>query len=439
MTSEIFEVVGVDYLSQLPRELIEGILYLLPPKDALGLLQTNRRLHEVISSCDAYWRMACVDGMMIASQATLEHHLRNVGSPKELHLQKSRHFDRTFSRSLKAATLPRKYPAKGSKGCRFARNDLIVEVVPAGASNKDSAKQNLKVIVAKLDHETGTFNQLYCCDFSECHDIVTAYLASNSKHLLFTSECGHWVCCDYSSKTTLYCWKGNNHSESICIGCCKECFLVVSPDIGFSCQYGTRHYYWHFDILKLGKRKGVQQTVDIKFPAEHIHEAFVPFSLLTQKIYVVPTSEDTDNKGFCRSHRIILQCGTMIVIYKFELPATLITKPEKILCTICDDPESFMEEPCPLDLEFPTNLMILSADYQQLGVIYDFLLHVWDLRTFEKHCVEVDLWSPVCELLVVGRVFSILGSAEGRGQLQVSVRLVQFLPLVRWQLLKYVS
>jgi len=133
MTSEIFEVVGVDYLSQLPRELIEGILYLLPPKDALGLLQTNRRLHQVISSCDAYWRMACMDGMMIASQATLEHHLRNVGSPKELHLQKSRHFDRTFSRSLKAATLPRKYPAKGSKGCRFARNDLIVEVVPAGS------------------------------------------------------------------------------------------------------------------------------------------------------------------------------------------------------------------------------------------------------------------------------------------------------------------
>lgn len=421
ITEMACEPQGVDYLSQLPCELLEKIFYGLPPNDALSLLQANRRLHEVVGSCDAYWKTACIDGVMIASEATLHYHLKSVGSPKELYVQMSRQFDRTFHRSLKSATLPRRYPAKESKGCRSIQNGLIVEILTAGPPKKDSPKQELKVIVAKLDKETGTFNRLYSCDFSDCHDIKTAFLAANSKHLLFSSECGHWVCCDYSSKTEVYRWEGMGPSESLCLGCCKTCFLVVSPDFGLNVHYGRKQFYWHFTILKLGKRKGVQQVVEVKFPAEHIHEVFLPLTLMTQEVYVVPDSDDLDDNGFCQSHRIILQCGTAIVIYRFEYPATLITKPEKILCTICDDPESSMDEPFPFSLEFPAHLIVLSADSQQLGVIYDYCLHVWDLRTFEKHCIDLDLWSPTCELLVLGRVFSILSSGEGRGHLQVGL------------------
>ena len=416
--------VGPDYLSQLPPELLREIASYLEGEACLALLRVSRRLCVVVGALDCYWKRACVDGVTLLCEGDVRQPLEagNFSGPREFFVAKKRHTTMVIGRALKSCTISRRgYAVKGggskasiADGFKFAEGGIMVEVVP---SSSDPSSE--EIVVAKLDSRANAFCKVFSCEVPECHHITTAY--ASPRHLLYATECGIWTGYDLRSKAELYSFKGCDLTESMSTGCCSKCFLVVCPDLCIDMQCSRRQYYWNLDILKLGKRQQLPQHFSIRFLAEHMHDSLAPFTMMIEKVYVVPSSEKTDGGGFCRSHDIIIQCGPVIAIYRLESPATLITHPLKVFCVLCDDPERKMEDVHVFEYDFLSNgRMVISEDHRLLGLLYSGCLTVWSLQSYEEErCVEVDVWSPSTELLALGKIYSVLGSDENRGKLQI--------------------
>ena len=413
---------GPDYLSQLPPELLREIVSYLEGSAGLALLRVSRRLHDVVGGLHSYWKKSCIDGVTVLCEDDVRRPLEagNFSGPREFFVAKQRHTTMAVGRPLKSGAVSRKYTGRsGNKDFinsdfKFVENGIVVEVIPS--SNDPSTEA---IVVVEFDCKTNSFRKIFSCPIPECHHVTTAY--ASPKHLLYATECGIWTGYDLHSKTKLYSFKGSELTEAVTTGCCDKCFLVVYPDLCIDTQHSKRQYYWSLEILKLGKKKQPTQQFNIRFPAEHIHDSLTPFALLVGEVYVIPSSEKTDNGGFCKSHEIIVQCGPVVAIYRLESPATLITQPLKIFCALCEDPERRMEDVHIFEYDFPSNGgIVISKDRTLLGMLYSSCLTVWNLQTYkEERCVDVDVWGPSTELLALGKIYSILGSDENRGKLQI--------------------
>ena len=450
-TGPKFEEPKVDYLSELPSELVLKILHFLDVPDAVHCRIVSRRWHSIISSFSGYWKEACRRSGL--SPLAVEKLAPVSGELPSLVVAALRHRQRLSSLSLSSrvghlVSQPHKavcnvrirglvtrstnlgIQGNISQRCCFIGQTYILtsdnwppDIYSVNTSDFIRGSSDKSVTKLFCNPNTCGSIKTYSASLSTSPGQVLWAKASADYILLLRHLTGEWIgYCPLKNEIVLH-WKSHfrksyspvpmGRSSATHITCCENCFLVCVAQ-----AVSSSSTFWELQILKIGKGSIIEPEVASKRtmlvqlqPGGEI----VDWALTQNRSQA---SAGTDEQGFCKRHRLVCQSNTFVCAYTVDL-----SMPEAKMVIKCD---SALVPSCKCHvLDSTTGLRTvtsinLSQDCQLLGcVINPFHLYIWEVESLQL-VTSVELkWAREYHaqelgIIALGHVYSVVHTNDGK-------------------------
>ena len=397
----------MDFIGELPPELVFSILVLLSLEDALACMLVSRSWYGRIYSLHEYWRSAA-DSLGVAG------HFRSLlpakyGSYRELALAIRRGRRYIASTNPEVKYLSAAYPPDVYFQCNFARFGVLVGTVYSNFSPEATTVEMLRpgTCILKKTHKLDPMGN------SAQSRIVWAHL--NCDYLLLVAASGRWRGFNLAERSIILDWQGPTlYDSSIMFSCCDQCHLVAM--VRLVSQRRPRESYWDVHLVQIGRGQTVPLHIHYRLDTPY-HIPPLQAGYGCKKTALLSRSAKTDTDSFCLLHWLAVQWADTVFFYEVLPPAKLASTPVEILTTGCSISELAT---CVSNEKLRNTEFVLSADSQLLGLVFRDRLHVWNLHTLSKEVTTKSIrcknvGGKVC-LIALGHLYTFIGfeSVEGR-------------------------
>lgn len=410
----------VDFISQLPPEVVLNIAHHLSVEEAVNCLQVSRRWYDILSDLQPFWRKACFRYGL--SERITDKLAPRYDSSKEFLLAAKRHRGLLYATPPQLRTITQGCPYNVHRVCQYASDEDMVSVIYQDF-------RPYEILVEKLLHSSVQevlLIQLGVYQTAE-NRIVWSQLLSD--FLYCATASGLWsVYCLRLGSLPLLEWKSDHlYDPDQRIGCCSACHMVCTCKLVCSHNHDP---YWDIRIisvdeetafqyvnLKRGARyqkNDIQTIVKFKLNATNIEITSRQSNSAKKKVTLLSSTSERDSKGRCLSHRLLLQWANVISAHHVAISGkrTLTSSsPECEYVVPCESKhfELAIVRNHGLNSEFE-----LSSDHKLIGTIFQSHLMVWDVESAEEvvSFAEIHLDKYTYEqmkLIALGHIYSIVG------------------------------
>ena len=430
----------MDFITELPPEVVARILSYLDVRDLLHCRAVSREWRENLEGHEQCWENACQQAGL--SQCKIHEYSSRFSLPtiaaavlKHRHWVTSSHStvdslvgstDFNLRRVLHLLITSGPSNATCFLGHGFVTVGLqppvdVRSVCTASKAMKKVTSHSHNPELDLIAKKKGRRNLLSYA-LTASNGWITWGKASPDYILFFTLR-GKWIGYSPLTDEVLLEWEGGSsgprglllggHGGGSCynISCCEKCFLVVTTEALFNSSPT-----WELQILKLGKGEVQPEVVDmrtilVKLQQEEKVLQWVLFPDL-QRLDLAWEEMEPD---FCPHHNLICICDTGISVYKIDLTMPepkLIQKACQVKIPTCRCHVLHLETglPCITSAQ-------LSADNHLLGLmVKPFHFYVWSTQTWEllttTHLSWVHTTVDTSRVIAVGHIYSVVATFE---------------------------
>lgn len=403
-------IATMDFIGELPPELVFSILVLLPLEDALACMLVCRAWYARIRGLGGYWRSA-------ATSLGVAGHLRSLLSTKyesyrELVLAAWNSRRYVISTEPQVKYLTASYPPDVYFQCNFARFGVLVGTIYSNFLPEATTVEMLRpgTCSLKKTHELDPVGN------GAQNRIVWANLYCD--YLLLVTASGRWRGFNLALSKIILNWQGPTlYDSSIMFSCCDQCYMVAI--VRLVSQRRPKESYWDVHLVQIGKGQIVPVHAHYRLDTPDLIPP-LQAGYGCKKTALLSRSAKTDLDSFCSHHWLAIQWADTVFIYEVMLPLGLVSTPAKILNTGCSSAELAI---CLSSEKQKNTEFVLSADSQLLGLVFHDRLHVWNLPTLSKEVTTRSIrcrktGGKVC-LIALGHLYSLVGFESLEGRLNV--------------------
>ena len=410
----------VDFISQLPPEVVLNIACNLELEDAVNCLLVCHSWRYVLSGLEPFWRQACFRFGL--SEAVVRKLLpRYKGSSKNLLLAAKRHRDLLRATLPELRTITEGCPYNVHRVCQYTGGEDMVSVIYQDF-------RPCQILVETLQYSSVQQNMLIQLSVYRTAENRIVWCHLFPDFLYCATASGLWsVYYTRLSQMPLLEWKSEPlYDPDQRIGCCASCHMVCTCKL-VCCH--NQEPYWDVRIISVNEQAALE-CVDLKRGRKYRKpdlQGIVKFKLFAtnreitarqsnsaeKKIALLPDSSERDPKGRCLSHRLLLQWANVISAHHVAIDGrrTLTsTSPESEYTVPCDPKhiELAIVRNHGLNSEFET-----SSDGQLIGMLFQSHLIVWDVETGKEISIAeivLDKYNyEQMKLIALGHIYSLVG------------------------------
>ena len=409
----------VDFISQLPPEVVLNIVYNLELEDAVNCLLVCHSWRYVLSDLEPFWRQACFRFGL--SEAVVCKLMPTYGSSKALLLAAKRHRGLLYATPPQLSTITVGCPYNVHRVCQYARGEKMVSVIYEDF-------RPCQILVETLQHSSVQQNLLIQLGVYRTAENRIVWCHLFPDFLYCATASGLWsVHYTRLHQMPLLEWKSEPlYDPDQRIGCCNECHMVCT------CKLVCCHNqvpYWDVRIISVDEQTALE-CVDLKRGIKYRKtdlQTIMKFKLFAtnkeitarqsnyakKKVTLLSSTNERDPKGHCLSHRLLLQWANVISAHHLAIDGrrTLTsTTPECEYTVPCDTKhiELAVVHNHGLNSEF-----VVSSDGQLIGMLFQSHLIVWDVETAEEVSVAeivLDKYNyEQMRLIALGHIYSLVG------------------------------
>lgn len=427
----------MDFVAQLPPEIVVRILSYLDVRDLLHCRAVSREWREYMGGYEQCWKNACQQAGL--SQYKINEYSSRFSLPtiaaavlKHRHWVKSSH---SMVDSLVGSTdfnlrrvLHLLITSGPSNATCFLGHEFVTVGLqpPVDVRSVCTASKAMKQVTSRshnpeLDLLAKKKGRRKLLSLTTSNEWITWGRASPDYILFFTLR-GKWIGYSPLTDEVLLEWEGGSsrsrglrggYGGGSCysIACCEKCFLVVTTEALFNSSPT-----WELQILKLGKGEAQPEVVDMRTILVRLQqEEKVLQWLLFPDVQRSDLAWEEMEPAFCQRHNLICICETGISVYKIDLTMPelkLIQKAHQVEIPTCRchilNPETRLS--CVTSAQ-------LSADNHLLGLmVKPFHFYVWNTQTWElltsTHLSWVHTTVDVSRVIAVGHIYSVVSTFD---------------------------
>ena len=409
----------VDFISQLPPEVVLNIVYNLELEDAVNCLLVCHTWRYVLSDLEPFWRQACFRFGL--SEAVVHKLMPRYQSSKALLLAAKRHRSLLYASPPQLRTITEGCPYNVHRVCQYSKGEDMVSVIYQDF-------RPCQILVETLQHSSVQQNLLIQLSVYRTAEnrIVWSHLFPN--FLYCATASGLWsIHYTRLSQMPLLEWKSEPlYDPDQRIGCCEDCHMVCTCKL--VCSH-NQEPYWDVRIISVDEQAALE-CVDLKRGAKYRKndlQTIMKFKIFAtnkeitarqsnsadKKVTLLSSTSERDPKRRCLSHRLLLQWANVISAHHLTINGN------RTLTSTC--PESEYIVPCDskhvelaivhnhgLNSEFET-----SSDGKLIGTLFQSHLIVWDIKSAEEVSVAeivLDKYNfEQMRLIAVGHIYSLIG------------------------------
>ena len=423
----------VDFVSDLPPEVVEAILSHAETDDSVRCLKVCKSWREKVGDLNSYWRKALKE-IGIPGYVITKHTQKGCCTHLQLFLtvKKQRESFAKYAGKYFRLQRPESYyhgdselPSSDSE--ESTDPDDFYKLLPLPSHTFDAGNQYVVEVTYQLEggpifisrfttpdfkqHSKAVFvgklngtSVKKVCELPVKHEFFGwAQIPLHGKWVVLTDAGITWFKCPLSIEPTAqetsvvesFSVIRENTFSDTSFASCSKCPLIVQATGG-----AIPNTYWEINIIKI--QEDSNRVEKITLPLNQSDRAIV-----TQHAALISFPDDAcmTPSGFCHSHRLLLQYGETVTVYKLVMQSG-------------DDPtksELITElQACGAQDDTKEKNFCISADQELLGIAQKLTLHVWNLVTYSKQCtVPIDVQfsgNPATPtVFALGHVYSIIG------------------------------
>ncbi len=397
----------VDFLSELPPELVLHIINHLKVPDVLKCLRVCKRWHHklCLGEMAKFWRRACeYSGLPV--EYIKKQLINSKKDPNELYRNIIHHKSIVASQKPEVGPITGTYPFDATHKCEYAGNGYFIRIIESKSEDDEIAFGEFcseKRSIVMLDSHRAR---------GKCGEVIwTHHMAGN---VMFQTGKGRWFRYNIADQRLIELTFGkHDKGRHYTIGYCQHCLFLVFV----STENSMHSYHWILYFLNFSDGR------DDK-PLELRHKTPIPpgttqYIPSPAKGHLLPLKPGDCSQG----HQLIAQGGNGACVYNVthsnEEGIQISPKPVGKL-----DP--FFDINIAVMVVNTTSEMTLSADEKIIGlitcIVYPFksglCLHLFDTRTFERiSSVKLD-WKKGFDdgyVLAVNRLYAALAVSHDDG------------------------
>ena len=398
----------MDFIGELPPELVYYILLLVSVEDVLACMLVCRLWYGRIYDLGEYWRTTATT-LGVAGQLGTKY-----GSYREVTVAMHRSMRYLSSSEPKVKYLTDSCPPDKYFQYNYARFGVLVGTLYSNFSPNYTTVEKLQPLpgtcILRRTHELDPVSS------NAQHRVAWAHLYCD--YLVLVTASGHWRGVNLVTNKIVLEWLGPSFFDTnIMFSCCDHCNMVAVVQL--VSQRRPRESYWGVHLIRLGRG----DTVPI-----HVHYRLdTPFLIPPlqagygcKKIALLSKSAKRDREQFCLRHWLAIQWADTVFGYEVVPPAKIVSKP---LFTFTTDSVSIE---CMSSEKLRNTDFVLSLDLQLIGLVFHDKLHVWNLQTLTKQVTKSCIVrssttaddGKVC-LVALGHIYSLIGFESVQGKVQV--------------------
>jgi hypothetical protein len=399
-----------DFLAELPLHLSQKIVSYLNIDDACVCLLVNKKWNEIVSQCGNLWE-AVADEIGL-SDAFVSENISKYKSLKDLCIAARAHQNYVCSLAVRAIPVGQ-CPNDPRCSYHYAGKGLTLQY-----SELNSQAQ---IVIERM----GTLNapvQIGSYTTTAFSSRIK-WAAASDTHLVWKQLNGTWNSCSIVEGTdgSVSQWDDEPVSQAFhSISICHTCQLVaIISEAEDDCEV------WDLQVVKLMPGKAAAKKTVYPIPLEHIHKLGAKIRhFLGGEITLLPERRAKSGRGFCESHRILLQVDNTVSVHRLEavaktepllishqlFPDVKLSKPLHVFNPTCTTGQIDILSNSPS--QGPSKF-IVSCDSRHLGLLHESYLYMWSLESYrEEVCVDlIELSLPSdTQCIAVGSLHAILAS-----------------------------
>lgn len=405
---ELQNLLHKDFLTHLPADLSEKIISYLSMDDVLNCLLVCKSWNRVVSGCSSYWQSSANN--IGLSPLFLEERITKYKGVKGVCISALNH--QKYVRSLvpRSIVVARSL-ATSSSSYMYAGNGIALRYKELNA--------HAQIVIERMNtpHSMVELTSFTMTAFSS----RVKWVAASNNYILWKQIDGKWNGYDLSSSDSeRERWDDEPVSQGFhSISFCHKCHLVgIGSEAEDDCEV------WDLQVIKLIEGTSTARKMVYPLPLERIQKlGEKKRHFLGGKVIILPEKGQKDRKGFCCTHRVLLQVDNIIAVHRLQsldetehlmvvhqlLPDARLSKPLYILRA---QAEQHPLDPDVLGSRGPP-AFCMSADQKRIGVMHDSYLYVWNLESYkEESCVDlINLNLPTdTKCIALGSVYAVLAS-----------------------------
>lgn len=400
-----------DFISLLPEDLVENVLSYLTAADAINCTLVSKNWNKVVGGCSTFWLQQTqelgLNAIFIADQLKKS----SCKGLKELCASAVTH--QSYIRSLTShGMLIAKSPSSASVMYQYAGNGITLRYKEL---NGEAQVVVERIVTPQSVVEIATFSV-------ESFSSRIKWVSSSGSYVLWKQLDGKWNGCDTTGLSLeLDQWVDEPVSQGFhSISFCHHCHLIAILS-----EAEDDMEVWDLQVVKLQRGKSTVRKMVYPLPLDRVQSAWEKKRhFLGGDVTLLSDSEKVDRNGFCRSHRVLLQVDSKLVLHRLKsVPMT-----ERLLLINQLLPDAKLSKPLhifsPHTSEQPLDLMdfqvskgrptfCYSSNYSHVALLHESYLYVWLLGSCEaESCVDLlhhNLPSD-CKCLALGDMYAVLAS-----------------------------
>ena len=413
----------LDFFDLLPPEVVLAIALNLNLDVIACCLLVSKRWCRLLSGLEPYWIQACTAFGL--SDTVLKSYITRYKNTKSILFAARKHRQFIVDSPQTCTTLTEGYPYNVHYVCHYARESTIV-----GTIYRDF--RPCEIVLKAVNHASITRMLTIVPKFSPVAQNRTCWARILPSVLLHVTASGIWSIHDLSRNGLLTMqWRGEPiYDSDVRFAVCESCFTICTSKLVNS---HNQPAHWDIHVTIPGKDNVVnagkvlsssQQThrpsvVKFKLEAGVQDLSIKKTSTCRKSALLFPSSTQTNSKGSCTKHRLLLQCADEIFTYKLVGTSDETNDKRHILTYHPELNYSFTSGlstvnslPASRNIGLSTE-MVLSPNQQLVGIVYQSQLVVWERRTAQlvSH-VHITLDSYIHEqmhLVSLGQMYSLIG------------------------------
>ena len=402
-----------DFLTHLSSDLSWRIIAYLSIEDVLNCLLVCKSWNRIVGDCTRYWQR-CAKNIGLTELFVREKE-QKYGGLKRLCVSALGHRKYVQSLVSRAIVLAR---SPDDTGCSY-----VYAGYGFALRYEEVSSNSHSVVIVERMNTLHSMVQVSSFGMSAYSSRIK-WAAASEDYILWKQLDGKWNGCSTNSSMDgeLDVWEDDPVSQGFhSITFCHKCHLVaIMSEAEDDCEV------WDLQVVKLVRGKTAPRKMVYPIPLEQIQEVGVIKKRHFLGGEVTLLSEMPQKKagrGFCQSHRVLLQVDNSIAIHRLEamdtdnmmlihhlLPDSKLSKPVHIFRPYTDETQ-LMDIMDASSREPPS--FCLSPDCRLIGVVHECYLYVWNVDTYEEESRAdlIDLNLPNdTQCIALGSVYTVLAS-----------------------------
>ena len=401
-----------DFLAELPSNLSQNIIYYLTIEEACNCMLVSKKWNQVVGECTNYWE-ASIKKIGV-SEGFVRENISKYKTLKDLSIAARNHQQYVRSLVVRSITVARtqvdarySYHYAG-RGISLRYEELEVN-------------SHAHIVIEKM----GLSNSLVQIGSFT----TTAYRSrikwsgASETNVIWRQVDGKWNSYNLQSSSSMVSqWEDEPVSQAFhSITFCKTCHLVaIISEAEDDCEV------WDLKVVKLVQGKSAARTMVYPIPVQHMQKTGTRIRhYLGGEITLIPERRSKSGKGFCETHRVLLQVDNCVAVHRLEsvprsplasfthllFPDVKLSRPLHVFEPLnTADPIKFTVD---FGASRGPSKFILSSDHNRIGVLHENYLLVWNLTEYtEESCVDlIDLNLPDdTRCIALGSMYAVLAS-----------------------------